>query len=93
MVVALRLWDSFGQMHLPASDAKTRLLVQVVNTHKTKDTILGTSVRNIWFICALYNIDLSIEHIRSSLNVEANLLSRIHLDRAVNQKLQSATQK
>ena len=79
-------------MHLSASNAKPRHFVQVVNTHNTKYTILGMCVRNIWFICALYNKDLSIEHIRGSLNVKANLLSRIHLDRAVNQNLQTATQ-
>ena len=62
-------------------------VVQVVNNHKTKDTILGACIYNIWFICALHNIHLSVKHISSSLNIEADLLSRIHSDKVVDQKL------
>ena len=44
-------------------------------------------VHNIWFICALINIHLSVEHIKGGINVKADLLSRLFSGKAVNQGL------
>ena len=62
-------------------------VVQVVQNLRTKDNILAACVRNIWFICAMWNIDLRIHHIRGTLNVEADLLSRLYSGKHVDQDL------
>ena len=57
--------------------------MQVVNNHKTKDTCVH--LQSLIQMCPSY-INLSVDHIRGSQKVEADLLSRIHSDKAIDQK-------
>ena len=87
IVVALRLWGHWWANASVSIRCDNLAVVQVVNTHKTKDAILAACVRNIWLICALYNISLSVVHIKGNLNVKADLLSRLYSDKPVDQRL------
>ena len=48
----------------------------VCNTGKTRDPFLNFCIRQLWFICAQFNVDLHVKHIQGSLNVDADALSR-----------------
>ena len=87
IVVALRLWGHWWASASVCIRCDNLAVVQVVNNHKTKDAILGACVCNIWFVCALHSINLCIDHIRGNLNVKADLLSRLHSDKPIDQKL------
>ena len=87
IVVALRLWGHWWANASVSIRCDNLAVVQVVNTHKTKDAILAVCVRNIWLICALYNISLFVVHIKGNLNVKADLLSRLYSDKPVDQKI------
>ena len=83
IVVALRLWGHWWANASVSIRCDNLAVVQVVNSHKNKDAILGVCVHNIWLICALHNISLSIVHIKGNLNVKADLLSRLYSDMPV----------
>ena len=50
--------------------------VTVVRTSKPKDNFLDICLRNLWLVCATFNIDLRIKHIRGKDNSLADALSR-----------------
>ena len=53
-------------------------VVQVMNTHKTRDPFLSICDRNVWLLAASYDIQLQVHHVRGKDNAEADLLSRLH---------------
>ena len=48
-------------------------VVEVLTSGKTKDTILATCARNVWLLCAIFNISIHIEHIPGKQNVIADV--------------------
>ena len=53
----------------------------------TKDLFLAACIRNIWLLKATFDVDLHIFHIKGFHNTEADLLSRLHSTKSVNQNL------
>ena len=51
-------------------------VVTVLRSGKTRDPYLGACARNIWYVCALANIDIQYVHVRGLDNRVADLLSR-----------------
>ena len=62
-------------------------MVQVVTSGKTRDKFLGDCIRNIWWICAHYDIMLQIEHIQGVRNDKADALSRLYSSDPINPAL------
>ena len=87
IVLALRLWGRLCANASVCIRCDNLAVVQVVQNLRTKDNILAACVRNIWFICAMWNIDLRVNHIRGTLNVEADLLSRLYSGKHVDHVL------
>ena len=50
-------------------------VVEVLTSGKTKDNILATCARNVWLLCAIFNISIHIEHIPGKQNVIADTKS------------------
>ena len=59
-------------------------VVQVVETVKTKDPLLGLCIRNIWLLTDTFDIQLHILHIAGTNNVIAETLSRVYSEKPVN---------
>ena len=55
-------------------------VVEVLTSGRTKDNILAACARNVWLLCAIFNISIHIEHIPGKQNVVADLLSRYQFD-------------
>ena len=55
-------------------------VVEVLTSGMTKDGVLGKCARNIWMLCALFNISVHIEHISGKSNVIADRLSRFKFE-------------
>ena len=51
-------------------------VVEVLNSGKTMDPFLALCARNVWLICAIFNIQLVFSHIPGKNNHIADLLSR-----------------
>ena len=76
VVVALKIWASHWANHRIKMYCDNMAVVEVLQAGKARDQTLATCARNIWLICALYNIDLIVVHIPGKQNVLADLLSR-----------------
>ena len=59
-------------------------MVRVVETRKTKESLLALCVRNIWLLTASYDINLNFSHIPGFHDVIADTLSQIYSDKPVN---------
>ena len=51
-------------------------VVEVLRNGRARDNILALMARNIWLICAMFNIHIIVLHIPGKNNVLADLLSR-----------------
>ena len=87
VVVALRLWATEWAHSAVKLFCDNLAVVQVVQSSKTKDSFLAACIRNIWLLLATYDIDLQVQHIAGSKNDVADLLSRIHSDKPINNSL------
>ena len=76
VVVALKIWASHWSNHRIKIYCDNMAVVEVLQAGRVRDQILATCARNIWLICAIYNIDLIVVHIPGKQNVLADLLSR-----------------
>ena len=89
MVIALKVWCSqWAGTHI-LFFCNNAAVVQVVDTGKTRDSLLPTCLRKIWMITAIHDIKISIKHIAGCKNVISDLLSRIYSDKRVNHTLLS----
>ena len=87
VVVALRLWATEWAHSAVKLFCDNLAVVQVGQTGKTRDSFLAACIRNIWLLMATYDIDLQVQHIAGSQNEAADLLSRIYLDKRINNSL------
>ena len=55
-------------------------MVQVLNSGKTRDALLGKLLRNIWLVSATNEFELRAVHLPGVENRVADLLSRWHLN-------------
>ena len=85
IVIALRCWGPRMAHRQITFNCDNKAVVQVVSGGKTKDLYLAQCIRNIWLLTATYDINLSIEHILSKQNIQADTLSRIYSHTPINQ--------
>ena len=76
VVVALKVWDSVWSNRIIEIKCDNLAVVEVLTSGKTKDTFLATFARNVWLICAIFNIQIRVWHIPGKSNHIADLLSR-----------------
>ena len=76
VVVALKVWASAWSDRTIDIKCDNLAVVEVLTSGKTKDTFLATCARNIWLICAIFNINIRVHHIPGKSNSITDLLSR-----------------
>ena len=87
LVIALRVWAKKWTHSVVKFYCDNMAVVQVIWTGRTKDHILALCLRNIWLITASSDIELQIEHIQGSHNIQADLLSRLYSNKAIDKVL------
>ena len=83
IVIALRMWGHLWRRFSIQIFCDNLAVVQVMNTHKTKDPFLSICDRNVWLLAASHDILLQVHHVRGKDNAEADLLSRLYSDTPV----------
>ena len=76
VVVALKIWAEMWKDTKIAIYCDNLAVVEVLTSGRTKDPYLATCARNIWLLCAIFNIKLNVIHIPGKNNTIADLLSR-----------------
>ena len=76
ILLALRVWKDQCSNSKISIACDNQVVVQVLNSGKTRDLTLAAIARNIQFHVATRNIDLKVTHIPGKSNVIADLLSR-----------------
>ena len=76
VVVALKVWASAWSNKIIDIKCDNLAVVEVLTSNKTKDAFLATCARNVWLICAIFNISIRVWHIPGKYNHIADLLSR-----------------
>jgi hypothetical protein len=80
ILVAVRLWCiSWNGLRIRVY-CDNASVVQMINSGKTKDLIMGQFLRNIWLCTSLYEFELCAVHLPGVENRLADSLSRWHLD-------------
>ena len=87
LVIALRVWAKKWTHSVVKFYCDNMAVLQVVRTGRIKDHMLALCLRNIWLITASFDIDLQIEHIQGSHNIQADLLSRLYSNKAIDKAL------
>ena len=86
VVVALRLWGpSLADKNI-CIHSDNQAVVAIINSQKTHDPYLAAAMRNIWLLVALYNIQITSQHISDQTNNLADSLSRYHEQKHLNGK-------
>ena len=76
ILVALRVWkNSWKSRHIKFF-VDNEAVVKIMSSGYTKDSYLAAIARNIWLVCSVYDITISVFHIAGYKNVTADLLSR-----------------
>ena len=78
IMVALKLWATKFQNQQCVVQCDNFAVVNAFTNNKIKDSFLLACVRTVWLICARYNIQLIVKHIRGVNNTCADILSRWH---------------
>ena len=76
ILLAVRLFQAHWASRKVLIKCDNEAVVSVLRSGKTKDPYLGACARNIWYVCALADIDVQYVHIRGLDNRVADLLSR-----------------
>ena len=76
ILVALRCWHNLVHDRVVLVWCDNLAVVNALIYKKIKDSTLLLIARNIWAVCAVYNITLNFEHIYGKDNVLADTLSR-----------------
>ena len=74
--VAISVWKLAWRNKQIQVRCDNMAVVHVLRSGKTRDRLLGACARNIFMVCALFNIDLQVSHIAGNDNKIADLLSR-----------------
>ena len=87
LLMALKLWAHRWSHSVVRFFCDNLAVVQVVQTGKTRDSMLSLRLRYIWLITATHDIDLHIDHIQGQSNTIADLLSRLYSPKPVDSQL------
>ena len=88
VMVALKIWGHVWKDCHISIFCDNMAVIQVLNSGRTKDMVLAACARNIWMLSAIYNVQLSVNHIMGEKNRIADLLSRWDTVHNREQKLQ-----
>ena len=83
VLIALRLWTKFWAFYSVVFHCDNLAVVQVVSSGKTKDKFLNASIRNIWLLTAIFDIDIHIQHIEGVRNATADCLFRVNSNKCI----------
>ena len=89
MLIALRSWATSWSGHTINIHCDNEAVVSVLKTGKTRDSHLATFSRNIFMVCAEFDVFIFVEHIPGKNNDKADLLSRWSDSKSDGQKLQA----
>ena len=78
VMVTLKLWATKFQNQQCVIWCDNFAVVNAFTNNKIKYSFLQACVRTVWLICARYNIQLIVKHIRGVYNTFADILSRWH---------------
>ena len=76
ILLAVRLFQAHWTGKKVLVKCDNEAVVSVLRSGKTKDPYLGACARNIWYVCALADIDIQYVHVRGLDNRVADPLSR-----------------
>ena len=76
IVVALKVWAEHWANERIKVHCDNMAVVEVLCNGRARDNTLTLLTRNIWLICAMFNIHIVVLHIPGRNNVLADLLSR-----------------
>ena len=76
IVVALKVWANHWTNQRVRIHCDNMAVVEVLHSGRARDPTLALLARNIWLICAIFNIHKMVEHIPGTSNTLADLLSR-----------------
>ena len=76
IVVALKVWAVHWSNRQIKIHCDNMAVVQVLQKGRARDATLALMARNVWLICALFNIQILVCHILGKDNTLADLLSR-----------------
>ena len=80
IILGLELWGQALATKHVRIQCDNLAVVAILNSRKCKDSLLAHLLRCCHFVCAIYDITDSVEHIEGRLNVAADALSRNNLD-------------
>ena len=87
IIVALKVWCKQWNHRVIHFYCDNFAVVHVVHSGSTQDSFLALCLRNIWLICAQYDIKVVIRHVRGKQNMTADLLSRMYSDSNIDEVL------
>ena len=76
ILLAVRLFQKQWAGRKVLIKCDNEAVVSVLRSGKTRDPYLGACARNIWYVCALADIDIQYVHVKRLDNRVADLLSR-----------------
>ena len=76
IVVALKVWAAYWTNKKIKIHCDNMAVVEVLQKGRARDATLALLARNVWLICALFNIQILACHIPGKDNILADLLSR-----------------
>ena len=76
IVVALKVWTVHWSNRRIKIHCDNMAAVEVLQKGRARDATLALMARNVWLICALFNIQILVCHIPGKDNTLADLLSR-----------------
>lgn len=79
IIIALRLWGSEWRGLGIRVYCDNEAIVTVLNSGRTKDTLLGRCLRNVWLCTSLNEFELTAVHLPGISNRAADYLSRWHV--------------
>ncbi|CAG2233228.1 unnamed protein product [Mytilus edulis] len=76
VLISFKVWGKKLQNKRIVLQCDNSSSVSLLNTGRCRDKIMLSIVRNIWLICAEYNIQIKAIHIQGINNRAADILSR-----------------
>ena len=87
IVVTRKVWAQYWANKRIKVHCDNMAVVEVLRNGRARDNTLALLARNIWLICAMFNIHITVLHIPGRSNVLADLLSRWQFSSVVFQLL------
>ena len=76
IVVTLKVWAQYWANKRIKVHYDNMAVVEVLRNGRARYNILALLARNIWLICAMFNIHITVLHIPGRSNILPDLLSR-----------------